>query len=114
MRLFFVRHGESLANLGRVFSNRGWKHPLTPDGREQSRILADQLAGQGVVAIYSSPLRRAVESAEILAARLGVRHIIDPALIEYDVGDYEDTDDEQGWSLLTDVERRWDRGECDA
>lgn len=41
MRLLFARHGESEANVDRVFSNRGWGHPLTPAGREQARVLAE-------------------------------------------------------------------------
>jgi len=96
MRIFFVRHGESEANILKTFSNRGWKHPLTQRGQKQARALAAQLQGRGVTAIYTSPLRRAVESAEILAERLGVPCQIEPALIEYDVGIYEDRSDEEG------------------
>ena len=114
MRVFFVRHGESEANTLKVFSNRGWKHPLTERGREQARTLAERLRECGVVAIFSSPLRRAVESAEILAGQLGVRCEIEPALIEYDVGIYEDRSDEEGWRAYAAVERQWAEGQLDA
>lgn len=114
MRIFFVRHGESEANIQKLFSNRGWKHPLTQRGREQSRALAARLQGRGVVAIYSSPLRRAVESAEILGERLGVVCEIEPALIEYDVGIYENRRDDEGWRAYAAVEQRWAKGEFDA
>ncbi len=67
MRLYFVRHGESEANLARQFSNRGFKHPLTPRGVTQATELAARLAGQGIAQIYTSPLQRAAQTAEILA-----------------------------------------------
>ncbi|MGD0461848.1 MAG: histidine phosphatase family protein [Tepidisphaeraceae bacterium] len=114
MRIFFVRHGESEANILKIFSNRQWKHPLTERGREQAKALAAQLRGRGVAAIHSSPLRRAIESAEILAGRLGVEYVIEPALIEYDVGIYEDRSDEEGWRAYADVERQWAQGQLDA
>ena len=43
MRFYFVRHGESEANLLHEFSNRGLKHPLTARGREQVIALAEHL-----------------------------------------------------------------------
>ena len=45
MKLCFVRHGESIANLLREFSNSGIKHPLTERGVEQARTLAQKLSG---------------------------------------------------------------------
>jgi bisphosphoglycerate-dependent phosphoglycerate mutase len=59
MRLYLVRHGESEANVLGVFSNRGFKHPLTAHGREQAVGLAGLLAGKGISRIYTSPLQRA-------------------------------------------------------
>lgn len=114
MRLFFVRHGESEANLLKVFSNRGWKHPLTDKGRLQAIVLARKFTGIPVTALYTSPLCRAVESAKILGRAIGVKPEIETALIEYDVGDYEDRNDEKGWKLYADVEVRWARGEGNA
>src|SRR5262245_48544183 len=114
MRIFFVRHGESEANVQRIFSNRGWKHPLTVIGREQVRALAKKLEKQGVVAIYTSPVRRAVGSAEILTERLGIAYEIEPALAEYDVGIYEDRPHAEGEQCYNDVARQWIAGSLDA
>ena len=100
MRFLFLRHGESEANLLEVFSNRGWKHPLTQNGRRQVEKLAEALHHCGVVAIYTSPLRRAVESAQILGERLMLPCDIEPALVEYDVGMYEDRGDSEGWQWM--------------
>ncbi|MBK9055673.1 MAG: histidine phosphatase family protein [Chloroflexi bacterium] len=43
MRFYFVRHGESEANILHEMSNRGWKHGLTEKGREQAAALAYNL-----------------------------------------------------------------------
>ena len=114
IRFFFARHGESEANLLGVFSNRGWKHPLTAKGRQQVEQLAENLTHHRVVSIYTSPLRRAVESAELLGARLQVAFEIEPALVEYDVGIYEGRSVAEGAQALDAVERRWLEGDCGA
>jgi len=89
MRLIFVRHGEPVAILLHEFSNRGWKDPPTETGRQQAEILARRLARSGLTRIYTSPLMRAVQTAEILSQTLKVPFEINDALREYDVGDYE-------------------------
>ncbi|NMF56882.1 histidine phosphatase family protein [Pseudanabaena yagii] len=59
LKLYFVRHGESIANLLHEFSNTGCKHPLTENGINQAKLLADQLSGLQITQIYSSPILRA-------------------------------------------------------
>lgn len=71
-RPYFARHGESDANLQRVFANRGDGPPLTSCGRQQASTLAGQLAGDGIQHVYASSLLRARQTAEILASRLAV------------------------------------------
>ena len=107
MRLYFVRHGESEANLLREFSNRGLKHGLTPKGRQQSEALAQALRGASVVAIYSSPLLRAIETSRILSGALGVPYEVTGALREYDVGILEGKSDPASWAVFFDVQRDW-------
>jgi bisphosphoglycerate-dependent phosphoglycerate mutase len=67
MKLYFVRHGESEANLLHEFSNRGHKHGLTTHGKAQATTLAHRLRGAGVTHLFSSPLLRALETTAILA-----------------------------------------------
>lgn len=107
MRILFVRHGESEANRLHVFSNRGWKHPLTEKGRLQVEILAGRLAGYGVTRIYTSPLMRAVQSAEFLAKTLGAPLEQTEALREYDAGEWEDSADPAGWEEYRAVNEAW-------
>lgn len=107
MRLYFARHGESTANLVREFSNRGWKHPLTEVGMEQAHATARGLEGLHVERIYSSPLMRAVRTAQILSETLQAPLEISRALREWDVGDYEGTADPAGWELHRQVQNDW-------
>jgi probable phosphoglycerate mutase len=107
MRLYFVRHGESEANLAREFSNRGFKHPLTPKGIAQAQALATQLAGHNVTNIFSSPLQRAVQTADLLAQACGVSVAITAALREWDVGILEGTTDQHGWDMHRQIQEDW-------
>lgn len=107
MKLYFVRHGESTANLAQEFSNSGWKHPLTKVGVEQARTAASGLSDLRVERIYSSPVMRAVQTAQILAESLGAPLESHEALREWDVGVYEGTDQPAGWELHRQVQDDW-------
>lgn len=107
MRLYFIRHGESEANIANVFSNRPPGHPLTANGRAQAQRLAARLAGEHLTAVYSSPLQRAVETATTLAAPHGLAVEVTDALREYDMGIYEGTGDPAGWEANHVLFRAW-------
>lgn len=62
---------------------------LNDEGRSQARELADLLLAEPVTALYTSPLRRASETAEILAVTLGLEARALEALREIDVGAWE-------------------------
>jgi broad specificity phosphatase PhoE len=83
--LILMRHGETDWNA------LGWWQgqadpPLNGSGRAQARHLADELRGQGLDALYSSDLRRAMGTAGILAATFGLPVILDRRLREIDLG----------------------------
>lgn len=107
MQLYFVRHGESTANLVHEFANSGFKHPLTEKGVAQAQTLARKLSGLQFATIYSSPVMRAVQTAEILAESLHTRLEITEALREWSVGIYEGTNDPAGWELHRQVQEDW-------
>ena len=107
MRLYFVRHGESVANILHEFSNSGLKHPLTEKGVGQAYALAQSLAGLQVEQIYSSPVLRAVQTSQILAESLHAPMRITEALREWSVGIYEGTTDPHGWELHRQVTEDW-------
>jgi len=86
VRIYFVRHGESEANVLDVFSNRGRQHGLTLLGEQQVRDLAQELVRVGVTALYTSPLLRATQTADILSKALGLPYEVTDALREFDCG----------------------------
>ncbi len=84
-RLVLLRHGESTWNAeGRW---QGWGDPpLSARGREQAREVAERLAGAGVTAVVSSDLRRASETAALVAEAVGLAPLLDARLRERDLG----------------------------
>ncbi|HEV2335021.1 MAG TPA: histidine phosphatase family protein [Stellaceae bacterium] len=87
MTLFhLLRHGER--EQGRVLVGRMPGVGLTTRGRAEIAAVAERLAGDRVAAIYASPLQRTRESAEILAARLGLEIEFRDDLIELDFGEW--------------------------
>jgi uncharacterized phosphatase len=92
--LLLARHGETEWN--RVGRWQGWADPpLNDNGRAQAHELAAQLRATPFDAVYSSDLRRAHETALVLAAPHGLDVVTDPDLREIDVGP---------WSGLTRAE----------
>ena len=90
MRVYFARHGETDWNaLKHIQGSRDI--PLNATGRAQAQLLADRLAAQGarIARVYTSPLCRAVETAETVAARFGCGCEVLPGLAEIDFGDWE-------------------------
>ena len=65
-RLYLVRHGCTASNRDRRYMGRS-EEGLSNEGRWQVRQLAQRLAGNELAAIYSSPLRRTKETAQIVA-----------------------------------------------
>lgn len=84
--LHFVRHGETAWNAERRIQGQVHDVPLNERGREQAREIAGTLSGVRAGAIYSSDLRRAMETAEAIAEALGLPVIATPALRERHMG----------------------------
>ena len=90
--LILVRHGETAHTLQKKFSGRGGDDPgLNADGRAQVRALADWLAplADEIDGTVSSPLRRTLETAEILAERLGQEVVVEGGLAEAAFGTWD-------------------------
>jgi probable phosphoglycerate mutase len=107
MKLYFVRHGQSEANTRHIISNRLSPFGLTRLGKEQTEVLAKSLRDVPVTAIFSSPIRRARETAEILASALNQSYRVMEALREYDCGILEEKSDEASWKLHREIAEDW-------
>ncbi len=107
MRFYFVRHGESEANVHGIISNRDLPHPLTELGQQQARALAQSLAHVPIAAFYASPIMRARQTAEIVADVIGVPFESADALREPDCGILEGRADEAAWAEHKRVKLDW-------
>ncbi|MDW4909946.1 histidine phosphatase family protein [Streptomyces sp. ADMS] len=102
--LLLIRHGET--EWSASGQHTSWTDlPLTPHGEEQAKSLAPLLAGRAFTRVVTSPLTRAIRTAE-LAGLSGAS--IDPDLHEWDYGGYEGVTTRQihrtrpDWYLFTD------------
>ena len=74
VRIYLVRHAK--ASPGHPDELRS----LTPEGREEARLLAERLVGERPDAVVTSPLLRALETAEVLARACGLEAEADERL----------------------------------
>src|SRR6266542_817653 len=86
MRLLLIRHAESQGNFERRLQGRR-EFPLTERGVDQAHALAERLASRPLTAVYSSPVGRAMHTAEVIAAKACLDVIAEPRLQEYDFGE---------------------------
>ena len=112
--IYLLRHGESHANVRSVLSN-GYAYDagLTERGRRQSVEAAGWLQGTPLAALYSSPLRRAAETAAILSTALGCVARVCAAVREIDVGTFDGRGDRSMWRDHDAILARWYGGEVD-
>lgn len=99
--LVLCRHGESEWNVeGRIQGQSSLAGGLTDLGRRQAQRLGERLRNAGLDQLYTSDLRRALETAAIVGAALGLQPQLDHRWRELDLGD---------WHGLTgaEVEARW-------
>jgi broad specificity phosphatase PhoE len=86
-RLFLLRHGQTALNAAGVLRGR-LDPPLDPVGVQEAKRLGMTLADRGIRLIVSSPLRRAVETAEAAAVTAALRVEIDSRLTDRDYGEW--------------------------
>jgi probable phosphoglycerate mutase len=87
-RLLLVRHGATTSTADDRFAGSS-DVELSPEGVEQVRKLSQRLAGVKIAAAYCSHMRRAIDSATIIAQPHGIRPIAMRELREIDHGHWE-------------------------
>lgn len=97
--MLLLRHGQTPLSVEKRFSGVG-DRPLTEVGLAQAGAAARRLRGCSAVAVVASPLRRAVQTADLVAAEIGVAVTVDEGLRETDFGDWE------GYTFA-EVQHRW-------
>src|SRR5207253_2833187 len=84
-KFILVRHATN-DTVGKRIAGRTEGVHLNEEGRQQSIQLAERLKGVSIAAIYSSPLERAIETAEPLAQRIKMEIQPHQGLLEIDFG----------------------------
>lgn len=87
--VYFLRHGESNANVAGLFAGQKEDSHLTTKGRVQAEQAAHSLKNIPFFSIVSSRLKRAQQTAEIIAQEIGFepeKILLDKRIIEYDMG----------------------------
>ncbi|HKR35117.1 MAG TPA: histidine phosphatase family protein [Steroidobacteraceae bacterium] len=103
--IYLIRHGETEWSLAGKHTGVS-DIPLTEHGRQQARLLRQELVATNFERVLTSPLRRARETCEL--AGLAERAEIDPDLMEWNYGGYEGLTSEQihvdrpGWTIFND------------
>jgi len=86
--LILVRHGETEWNAGEIFRGRADVN-LNEKGVVQAKLLGEYLKDTRLEAVYTSPLQRAVRTAERIAKHYTLDVIREPALIDMDYGEWQ-------------------------
>ena len=108
MKLLLVRHGETQWNHEGRALGRG-EQRLTDAGREQASAVARVLSRENIEAIYSSPLKRALETAKTIGSVLGLPVKVSEELVEVDAGELEGLTSEEMRTRYPDFMALWDR-----
>src|SRR6476620_3307549 len=114
-KLYLVRHGENKANITKEFSYKKIDYSLTPRGVLQAHQTADYFRDKEVEAVYSSPLKRAIETARIIAEPLGLSVITMENFREVNVGDLEGQGvNRENWQIYLGILKDWEEGRVES
>ena len=87
-KIIIARHGQTEWNVGEVFRGR-IDVDLDETGVKQAGLLAEYLSGREIEAIYSSPLKRALNTAGAIARRHNLEVEVAPRLIDFNFGKWQ-------------------------
>ena len=111
-RIILARHGQTAWNVG-ASSAEGERFrgridlPLNERGHAQALALAERLADEPIAAIYASPLRRAIETAEPTARRLGLTVQPLEGIVDINYGDWQEHPHSEVARLYPALYRQW-------
>ena len=111
--LYLARHGQTAYNAEGRF--QGWSAvPLDSTGREQARVLADEVAKLAPATLVCSDLERARETAAIVGARIGLEPQVDARFAETETGDWTGrlfadvlAEDPEGFASFLELDPDW-------
>lgn len=83
-----VRHGEIPSNVKKIYAGTS-AEKMTPRGMWQAEVVAEQLKTYDLLAIYSSPVERALQTANIIGSKTGEQVSVHNAFREMELGPWE-------------------------
>lgn len=111
VNIYYVRHGENKANITHEFSHRIVDYSLTERGTRQAIATARILEGKGICKLFSSPLKRATETAKIIGYNLKLENETVEEFREVNVGSLEgQPPTESNWTLYYKIMQDWSEG----
>ena len=111
--IIFLRHGQAKNNTERILAGRTPGVPLTEEGVDQSEKAAKFLEEMNISTIYSSPIERAKNTAEIVGKHNSIDVRIDDRLIELDMGKFTGKPYDEIFSSHGNVFMKFYRGELE-
>jgi broad specificity phosphatase PhoE len=106
-RLILIRHGETDWNVEGRYQGQA-DPPLNDRGIAQSNELAEQMEKLGLDLLYTSPLKRSSQTAQIAAQRLKIPVYMEPRLMEIHQGDWQTRLRAEINELYPDLFSRWE------
>ena len=106
-RLYLIRHGQTAHSAADRFSGAS-DVDLAEEGRRQATCLAQRLAGEPIAAFYCSPLRRAIETAGLIAHPHGLTPTPVADLREVDYGLWEGLPRDEVLARFADEYAAWE------
>ena len=104
--IILARHSETEWNVAEVFRGQ-IDIDLSETGAKQAKLLAEYLSTSAIEAVYSSPLKRARETAEIIAQPHKLKVNADPGLIDFDFGRWQGLSHEEVKEKYENLYTRW-------
>src|SRR5262245_18981081 len=105
--VYLVRHGENRANLTKEFSYKVVDYSLTPKGVLQAQQTAEFFQDKQIHEVYPSPLKRARETAEIIAQTLNLDVIVVEHFREVNVGALDGQASAESWAYHDQIVNDW-------
>ena len=87
-RVYLVRHGQTEWNRRLTFRGRA-NIPLNETGRKQALAIAGALKDKNIEAVYTSPLKRSLETAQSTANLFHIETVPVQEFVDIDFGDWE-------------------------
>jgi broad specificity phosphatase PhoE len=106
MKIVLIRHGQTLWNKEELFRGRS-DIPLDGVGIKQAKAITKRLSFFDIKAVYSSPLKRALETAQIIAKRFNLKVKIDGDLIDFDFGEWQGLNLEDVQEQFPETYQKW-------